>query len=147
MRVPPEEFEALVEKALDGLPEEIAELLENVVVVVEEEPDPEDLEALEMAPEDELFGLYQGVPQTERGTSYLAPSPTGWRSTAAPSSATAPTGARSSARSATPSSTSSDTTSGWTRTTCRTSAFSRCYRAGRAYSYTSASGGCAFTAC
>jgi predicted Zn-dependent protease with MMP-like domain len=72
MRVPPEEFEALVEKALDGLPDEIAELLENVVVVALEEPDPEDLEALEMGPEDELFGLYQGVPQTERGASYLA---------------------------------------------------------------------------
>jgi predicted Zn-dependent protease with MMP-like domain len=72
MRVPPEEFEALVEQALDGLPDELAELLENVVVVVEEEPDPEDLEALEMDPEDELFGLYQGVPQTERGTAYLA---------------------------------------------------------------------------
>ena len=72
MRVPPEEFQALVEQALDGLPDEFAELLENIVVVVEEEPDPEDLEALEMDPEDELFGLYQGVPQTERGTSYLA---------------------------------------------------------------------------
>jgi predicted Zn-dependent protease with MMP-like domain len=75
MRVPPEEFEALVEQALDGLPEEFAELLENVVVVVEEEPHPEDLEALEMDPmdpEDELFGLYVGVPLSERGTSYLA---------------------------------------------------------------------------
>ncbi|HEV7515885.1 MAG TPA: metallopeptidase family protein [Thermoanaerobaculia bacterium] len=72
MRVPPEEFAALVEQALDGLPEEFAELLENVVVVVEEEPDPGDLEALDMDSEDELFGLYQGVPLSERGTSYLA---------------------------------------------------------------------------
>ena len=75
MRVPPEEFEALVEQALDGLPDELAELLDNVVVVVEEEPDPDDLEALGMDPddpEDELFGLYIGVPQSERGTSYLA---------------------------------------------------------------------------
>jgi len=73
MRVPPEEFEALVEQALDGLPDEFAELLDNVVVVVEEEPDPGDLEALGMNPEEEeLFGLYQGVPQSERGTNYLA---------------------------------------------------------------------------
>lgn len=72
MRVPLEEFEALVEQALDGLPEEFAELLENVAVIVEEEPDPEDLEALGLDPGDDLFGLYQGVPQTERGTFYDA---------------------------------------------------------------------------
>ncbi|HEY0781667.1 MAG TPA: metallopeptidase family protein [Thermoanaerobaculia bacterium] len=72
MRVPPEEFEALVEQALDGLPEEFAELLENVAVMVEEEPDPDDLEALGMEPDEELFGLYQGVPQAERDSFYNA---------------------------------------------------------------------------
>jgi predicted Zn-dependent protease with MMP-like domain len=72
MRVPLEEFEALVEQALDGLPEEFADLLENVAVIVEEEPDPEDLEALGLDPEDDLFGLYQGVPQTERDSFYTA---------------------------------------------------------------------------
>src|SRR5262245_35105757 len=75
MRIPPEEFEALVEQALDGLPEEFAELLENVAVMVEDEPDPEDLEALGMEPEEELLGLYQGVPQAERATSYPAAIP------------------------------------------------------------------------
>ena len=72
MRVPPEEFEVLVEKALDGLPEEFAELLENVAVMVEEEPDPEDLEAMGFEPDEELFGLYQGVPLSERGSFYNA---------------------------------------------------------------------------
>ena len=73
MRVPPEEFEVLVSQALDGLPDEFAELLENVVVVVEDEPDPEDLEALGMDPEeDELFGLYQGVPLAERDIMYTS---------------------------------------------------------------------------
>ena len=74
MRVPPEEFEALVEQALDGLPEEFAELLENVVVIVEDEPDPEDLEEMGLDPNDpdsELFGLYLGIPQDERGTVYM----------------------------------------------------------------------------
>src|SRR4029077_1316060 len=66
MRIPPEEFEARVEHALEGLPEEFAELLENVAVMVEEEPDPEDLEALGMEPDEELFGLYQGLPLDER---------------------------------------------------------------------------------
>ena len=73
VRIPPEEFEALVEQALDGLPEEYAELLDNVAVMVEEEPHPDDLEELGLDPEvDELFGLYQGVPLTERDSFYSA---------------------------------------------------------------------------
>lgn len=72
MRVPPEEFEALVEQALEGLPEEFAEILENVAVMVEEEPDPEDLEALGMEPGEELLGLYQGQPLTVRDSFYTA---------------------------------------------------------------------------
>lgn len=66
MRVPPEEFERLVERALDQLPPEWAELLDNVAVVVEDEPDPEDLAAMGFDPDEEILGLYYGVPQTER---------------------------------------------------------------------------------
>jgi predicted Zn-dependent protease with MMP-like domain len=75
VRVPPEEFEALVEKALDGLPAEFAELLENVAVMVEEEPDPEDLEAMGFDPDEELFGLYHGVPLSDRDAFYSAALP------------------------------------------------------------------------
>jgi predicted Zn-dependent protease with MMP-like domain len=72
VRVPPEEFEDLVRRALDGLPGDFAELLENVAVVVEEEPDPDDLEELGMETGEELFGLYLGVPLPERAGSYSA---------------------------------------------------------------------------
>jgi predicted Zn-dependent protease with MMP-like domain len=72
MRIPPEEFEALVAKALDDLPEEFAELLENVAVTVEEEPTEEELESVGLDPEDELLGLYQGVPLDQRGSFYTA---------------------------------------------------------------------------
>ncbi len=72
MRVAPEEFEALVAKALDDLPEEFAELLENVAVVVEEEPTEEDLASVDLDPEDDLLGLYQGVPLAERDSLYAA---------------------------------------------------------------------------
>jgi predicted Zn-dependent protease with MMP-like domain len=75
MRIPPEEFEALVEQALEGLPEEFAELLDNVAILVEEEPDPEELEALGMAPDEELFGLYLGVPLSERDSFYMGALP------------------------------------------------------------------------
>jgi predicted Zn-dependent protease with MMP-like domain len=75
MRVPPEEFEALVEQAMEGLPEEFAELIDNVAVLVEDEPDPEDLAALGMEPGEDLLGLYQGVPLSERDTFYAGALP------------------------------------------------------------------------
>jgi predicted Zn-dependent protease with MMP-like domain len=66
-------FERLVAAALEELPEEFARLLDNVAVVVEEEPDPEDLAELGMDPEeDDLLGLYFGVPLGERGSDYSA---------------------------------------------------------------------------
>jgi len=71
-----EEFEALVEKAVDDLPEEFQEAIDNVMVMVEEEPSEDDLEGVGIDPDDpdhdELFGLYQGVPITERDSSYSA---------------------------------------------------------------------------
>ena len=76
MRVAREEFEALVVEALEQLPAEFQRALENVAVMVEEEPSAEDLEEVEIDPEDpdrdELFGLYQGVPLSERDSFYSA---------------------------------------------------------------------------
>lgn len=73
IEVTPQRFEALVARALDQLPEQFAELLDNVVVVVEEEPSLEDLESVGLDPEkDDLLGLYQGVPLEERGWEYSA---------------------------------------------------------------------------
>lgn len=70
MRVSAEEFESLVVRALDLLPAEFAELLDNVTVVVEDEPSAEDLAAFEDMGDDELFGLYRGVPLSERDSGY-----------------------------------------------------------------------------
>jgi len=65
------EFEDVVAEALDNMPERIAELMENVVVQVEEEPDEETLLDLDIDPEeDTLFGLYTGVPLDQRGGWY-----------------------------------------------------------------------------
>jgi predicted Zn-dependent protease with MMP-like domain len=61
----PAEFERLVAEALDSLPERFAELLDNVVVVVEEEPSASDLDVME-DPHGELLGLYRGTPMTRR---------------------------------------------------------------------------------
>ena len=51
------EFDALVDRALDGIPDELARLVRNVVVLVEEEPPADD---------PDLLGLYEGVALTER---------------------------------------------------------------------------------
>lgn len=66
-------FERAVESALDELPAEFARRLENVAVVIEDEPDPDELgeTGLESGADGgELFGLYSGVPLTERGAAY-----------------------------------------------------------------------------
>jgi predicted Zn-dependent protease with MMP-like domain len=63
--IPPREFERLVEEALATLPPQFAELLENVAIVVEDEPSEHDREALENS-DDELLGIYRGVALTQR---------------------------------------------------------------------------------
>ena len=63
-------FERLVEQALDDLPDDFAAALENVAVVVEDEPSPEVLEEMGFEPDEELFGLYEGVPLPERDSFY-----------------------------------------------------------------------------
>ncbi len=64
-------FERLLSRALDTLPRAFADLLDNIAVVVEEEPNEEDLRLVGLDPEeDDLLGLYHGVPLDERGSGY-----------------------------------------------------------------------------
>ncbi|WP_051992325.1 metallopeptidase family protein [Mobilicoccus pelagius] len=51
-----EEFEDLVADALDAVPTELIDMLENLVFLVEDEPESGE----------ELLGVYEGVPRTER---------------------------------------------------------------------------------
>ena len=62
------DFDQLVSEALDSLPAELAVNLENVDVVVEDEPPAAML--AELPPGTSLFGLYHGIPLTKRGPSY-----------------------------------------------------------------------------
>jgi predicted Zn-dependent protease with MMP-like domain len=54
-------FEELAAEALDGLPDWVRERMDNIEVVIEEEP-PHD--------EPDLLGLYHGIPLTNRGSGY-----------------------------------------------------------------------------
>ena len=56
-------FRKLVEEALDTLPEKFRAQVRNVAVVVEDDPPPD----ADGSVDDELMGLYDGVPLTDRG--------------------------------------------------------------------------------
>ncbi len=70
-RMSMKEFEVLVAEALDGLPGEFQELLENVVVRVEDEPEDEDFEFSDTDGDEELLGVYRGPMRTEQGLDVL----------------------------------------------------------------------------
>jgi predicted Zn-dependent protease with MMP-like domain len=63
------DFDQLVERALDGLPPDLAKLLDNVAIVVKDWPGRE-TQPDSGGPDDTLYGLYEGIPLTERGDSY-----------------------------------------------------------------------------
>jgi predicted Zn-dependent protease with MMP-like domain len=63
-------FEHLVEEALREIPGRFRRAMQNVVIVVEDEPSVELLEDMEVEPGDTLFGLYQGTPLPERSWGY-----------------------------------------------------------------------------
>jgi predicted Zn-dependent protease with MMP-like domain len=63
------DFYDLVERALEGLPPELSKLLDNVAIVVEDWPD-YSTPLVSGGPEETLYGLYEGVPVTERGAGY-----------------------------------------------------------------------------
>jgi predicted Zn-dependent protease with MMP-like domain len=67
-RVSLQEFEAYVEEAVAQLPAAFRKYLENIVIAVEEEPLDEDYEETDTPDEDELFGIFRGVPYFDRGT-------------------------------------------------------------------------------
>lgn len=58
-------FERLVDRALASIPEPFRDALAEVAVVVEDEPSLEQLRENDLADDDTLYGLYEGVPRTE----------------------------------------------------------------------------------
>jgi predicted Zn-dependent protease with MMP-like domain len=63
-------FRALVAEALDDLPTDIQDRLENVAVLVEERPQRGRLTRLGYDPDEELLGLYAGINRLERDSGY-----------------------------------------------------------------------------
>ncbi|MBN1152435.1 MAG: metallopeptidase family protein [Dehalococcoidia bacterium] len=64
------QFEQAVDRALASLPEEFQQLLDNVAIFIEDRPSRSLLRELGMSADETMLGLYEGIPQTERTTSY-----------------------------------------------------------------------------
>jgi predicted Zn-dependent protease with MMP-like domain len=69
-RVEEKEFEELVKEAVASLPEWFAERLENVQVIIEDEPSGSLLKKMRVGHGSTLLGLYEGVPLPGRGFYY-----------------------------------------------------------------------------
>ena len=65
-----EAFERHVTDALRTIPKRFRDAMRNIAIVVEDEPSSTLLREMEIEPPDTLFGLYQGVPLTERQWNY-----------------------------------------------------------------------------
>jgi predicted Zn-dependent protease with MMP-like domain len=63
-------FEAIVFRAIEALPSEFRSKLENVDIIVEDWPSPNQIRRLGLRYKAQLLGLYEGVPQTKRGSVY-----------------------------------------------------------------------------
>jgi len=64
------QFENLVAEALASIPRRFKKAMQNIAIVVEDEPSAALLAEMEMGPDDVLFGLYQGTPLPERHWDY-----------------------------------------------------------------------------
>ncbi|MYF81658.1 MAG: metallopeptidase family protein [Chloroflexi bacterium] len=60
-------FRRLVERALDEIPDELAGRMDNVVILVRNQPTEEELESVGLSSRETLLGLYVGRPLTSRG--------------------------------------------------------------------------------
>ncbi|MDD5339401.1 MAG: metallopeptidase family protein [Dehalococcoidales bacterium] len=63
-------FEQLVAEAIESLPQQIQDSLENIDIVVADEPTPEQLGHRDLERGETLLGLYEGIPLTQRTFGY-----------------------------------------------------------------------------
>jgi predicted Zn-dependent protease with MMP-like domain len=65
-------FQRLVERAIAGVPEPFRAALAEVAIVIDDEPTAEQRRENDLADDDQLYGLYEGVPRTEYGADWAA---------------------------------------------------------------------------
>lgn len=65
-----EQFERLVADGINAIPAEFTRLLNNVAIVIEDEPTPEQRKKSRPGEGQTLFGLYEGIPPVRRSAGY-----------------------------------------------------------------------------
>ncbi len=65
-----EQFEQLINQSMDELPQQYISNLKNVAVTFESDPSQEQRQKQKLRPDQTLFGLYEGIPLTKRGSNY-----------------------------------------------------------------------------
>lgn len=71
MNIPTDdEFSTLIGQSLDELPEKYVSGLKNVVITYADLPDENQRQKAQLQPNQSLFGLYEGIPLTKRGSNY-----------------------------------------------------------------------------
>ena len=74
MVISDDQFSTLIGKALASLPGEHAKNIQNVAILMADDPSPEQREKVQLRNDQTLFGLYEGVPLSQRqGTQPLYP--------------------------------------------------------------------------
>lgn len=70
MDISDQEFDQLVTRAMNELPQEYITQLDNVAIVYADEPTDEQIQRMKIGNNHLLLGLYEGIPRTHRGTGY-----------------------------------------------------------------------------
>lgn len=70
MELSDEEFDRLISKAMDELPQEYIRGLQNIAIVYADWPDEHQQKKAKLEPGSILLGLYEGIPLTQRGMNY-----------------------------------------------------------------------------
>lgn len=65
-----DEFNNLIAESLDELPDKYTSKLNNVLITFADDPSPEQRTKLNLRCNETLFGLYEGIPITARGSGY-----------------------------------------------------------------------------
>ncbi len=66
MKLNDEEFDGIVRKALERIPPEITQYLENIIISVRKRPSRKMRSEMRLTPDDALFGVFKGVPLIEQ---------------------------------------------------------------------------------
>lgn len=70
MNISDNEFDLLISRAMDDLPQQYIRGLDNVAVVYADDPDEHQRKKTRLGADSLLFGLYEGIPLTKRGAGY-----------------------------------------------------------------------------